>query len=99
MDNRLDAHCYAETRVARGRGRLQRLSFSAKDFSTLGSAGQKALEAADREMDRLSAHVRKLDVLERQDAMAFRVSYLGWRDYQAHQRRGRRREYEQEMEE
>jgi len=78
--------------------KLDRLSISARDFSTTASIGQMSLRAADDALDALQRGVGKLDLRERQDHCAFRYTFLGWKDYMAHQN-GRRIEYEQEFEE
>ncbi|KAG8953265.1 hypothetical protein FRC04_002675 [Tulasnella sp. 424] len=86
-------------RACRGLPRMEQLSFSARDFSTTASVGQRAMEAVDDAMDSLKGMTGSLDVRDRQDGQGFRYTFLGWRDYRAHQSRGRQWEYEEEYEE
>lgn len=86
-------------RACRGLPRLEQLSFSARDFSTTASVGQRAMEAVDEAIDSLKGMTGGLDIRDRQDGMGFRYTFLGWKDYRAHESRGRQWEYEEEYEE
>ena len=79
---------------------IRRLSVSALDFSMTASVGQRMLEAVDDSWREVERVVGKLNIKDRQDHLAFRYTFIGWRDYQSHlSSAGRQLEYDEQMEE